>query len=372
VAAQQSGMVLERRVMEGQHVEAGDTLMVINIERQSLGKTTVENTAEAVSREIRQRQGFVEMARRLGENRIRQQRDSATAKIGWLDVELAQVEESIQLQQSKVVLEQSNVERLKPLVTEGYIPQSKLAERQAASLDTMSQLQNLIRNRTSLQRDRDALHSELDALAAELRAEDNTLNAQRSTLKQEELEVAARRTLVVSAPSAGTVSGLEIRAGQSVQAGQALATILPDTKGGNKLEAHLFAPSRTAGFVQPGQDVFVRYAAYPYQKFGMYPGHIKAVSVTPFSPNELPPNLSQQVLAQTGSVEGLYRISVELEDQTISAYGNTIQLKPGFVLEADVVQARMKIWELIFEPLLAVRAQMRLTKAPAGAGKPSV
>jgi hypothetical protein len=135
------------------------------------------------------------------------------------------------------------------------------------------------------------------------------------------------------------------------------------------LEAHLFAPSRTVGFVQPGQSVFIRYAAYPFQKFGMYSGRITAVSGTPFFPNELPPNLSQQLLSQAGSVEGLYRISVALDDQAIRAYGAPIPLKPGFVLEADVIQARLKIWEMMFEPLLAIRASMTTSLArPAGAG----
>jgi membrane fusion protein len=63
------------------------------------------------------------------------------------------------------------------------------------------------------------------------------------------------------------------------------------------------------------------------------------------------------LVAQTGSVEALYRISVELDDQAISAYGQALPLKPGFTLEADVVQARLKIWEVIFEPLLAVSAR---------------
>ncbi|MEB0233304.1 HlyD family secretion protein, partial [Undibacterium sp. 10I3] len=56
-----------------------------------------------------------------------------------------------------------------------------------------------------------------------------------------------------------------------------------------QLEVHLYAPSRTAGFVANGQQVLIRYQAYPYQKFGLQKGTVTDISDTPFAPNELPP-----------------------------------------------------------------------------------
>ena len=126
------------------------------------------------------------------------------------------------------------------------------------------------------------------------------------------------------------------------------------------LQAHLFAPSRTAGFVRPGQTVYLRYAAYPYQKFGLHSGRITAVSSTPFAPSELPPNLSQQLIAQVGSHEALYRINVQLDQQSVKAYGDNLPLKAGLTLEADVLQERRKVWEWVLEPVLAARQHMRV------------
>ena len=126
------------------------------------------------------------------------------------------------------------------------------------------------------------------------------------------------------------------------------------------LQAHLFAPSRTAGFVRPGQTVYLRYAAYPYQKFGLHSGRITAVSSTPFAPSELPPNLSQQLIAQVGSHEALYRINVQLDEQAIKVYGDSMPLKAGLTLEADVLQERRKVWEWVLEPVLAARQHMKI------------
>ncbi len=160
-----------------------------------------------------------------------------------------------------------------------------------------------------------------------------------------------------------------------MQAGQTLLTLLPQATPGSataaQLQAHLYAPSHTAGFVRPGQTVYLRYAAYPYQKFGLYAGRITAVSSTPFAPNELPPNLAQQLVSQAGSNEALYRINVQLADQSVKAYGEDIALKPGLTLEADVLQERRKVWEWVLEPVLAARQQVRVLGAESAIKKAS-
>ena len=58
--------------------------------------------------------------------------------------------------------------------------------------------------------------------------------------------------------------------------------------------------------------------------------------------------------------EALFRINVRLDQQTITSYGEPLQLKAGLTLEADVLQERRKIWEWVLEPLLAARAQLKV------------
>ncbi len=96
-------------------------------------------------------------------------------------------------------------------------------------------------------------------------------------------------------------------------------------------EAQLYAPSRTAGFVHAGQSVYLRYPAYPYQKFDLHTGRITSVPDTPFAANELPPNLAPQLMAQAGSTEAL--------------------------------QERRKVWEWVPEPLLTARTQLKVLGA---------
>lgn len=357
VTAPQNAIVLERRVSEGQQVKTGDVLFVLRIDHQSMMDLVVEDNSMAIAHEIQRRRELVSNARKLSARRALQQKNVVLEKLRSVEAELTQADEEIRLQQRRIELGQQSIDRLTPLTQEGYIPESRLQEKQEAQLEALNKLQATTRSRSGLIRDRESLRGEVDSIVAQLAADQNALDTQESTLRQDAVENKARSNVVVTAPCEGTISGIEIKAGQAVQAAQTLVTMLPESGKGKRLEAHLFAPSRTVGFVQRGQPVYIRYAAYPFQKFGMYSGKIAAISETPFSPNELPPNLAQQLVAQTGSVEALYRISVELDDQAISAYGQALPLKPGFTLEADVVQARLKIWEVIFEPLLAVSAR---------------
>jgi membrane fusion protein len=73
-------------------------------------------------------------------------------------------------------------------------------------------------------------------------------------------------------------AGIVARPGAMVRAGEPLLTITPST---GELVAHLFAPSEAIGFVRAGAHVRVRYRAYPYQRFGQYPGTVVAITRPP-------------------------------------------------------------------------------------------
>lgn len=290
-------------------------------------------------------------------------------RIHTLRAELRQADEECSLQQRRLELARKTLDRNEQLAKEGFVAAAQVQTRQEELIDVAARLQSLERTRLALQHDLQTLVGEHAALAAQLEADLNQIERSRAALKQEATENAARTSTVITAPYAGTVTALDLRPGQSVQMGQTLATLVPvaDPKQ-PALQAHLFAPSYTAGFVRPGQTVYLRYAAYPYQKFGLHTGHITAVSATPFAPNELPPNLAQQLVAQAGSNEALYRINVELDAQNIQVYGDSWPLKAGLTLEADVLQERRKVWEWVLEPVLAARQQMKVLGAESKPG----
>ncbi len=298
-------------------------------------------------------------------------------RIATLAAQSRQTQEELVLLRSRAGLAQKSVERYTQLAKEGFMSDIQLQAKQEELIDATARLQSLERSRLALQQDRQALEGERAALKNQLDTDTAQIARSQSTLQQELSENAIRKSAVITAPasllanatSTGAnnavqhyrVTALSVLPGQTVQAGQTIATLVPVSQGkAITVEAHLFASSRTAGFLRPGQAVYLRYAAYPYQKFGLHTGRITSVSDTPFAANELPANLASQLMAQNGSNEALFRINVKLDDQAIRSYGQAIMLKPGLTLEADIVQERRKVWEWALEPLLAARANMKI------------
>ncbi len=117
--------------------------------------------------------------------------------------------------------------------------------------------------------------------------------------QQERVENANRQIVQVVAPQAGQIAALNLPSGSSVKTGQSLASLIPQmaTEAGTPLKAHVYAPSRTADFIAPGQTVLIRYAAFPYQKFGLHQAKVIEVSRTPFAPNALPQQLATTILS---------------------------------------------------------------------------
>jgi membrane fusion protein len=76
------------------------------------------------------------------------------------------------------------------------------------------------------------------------------------------------------------------------------------------------------------------------------------------SPAELPAQLagltSLTGVAAGAATEPIYRITVRLASQTVTAYGAQVPLQPGMTLEADVALERRRLFEWVLDPLYAV------------------
>jgi len=211
------------------------------------------------------------------------------------------------------------------------------------------------------------MSAEIEQAEISLETDLNRITASMAALQQDILENRSRHNNTLTAPHAGKVTAIAYEAGQSILAGQMLAHLLPkhsDEKSSAEpvLEAHLYTASRTAGFITPGQQVMLRYDAYPYQRFGLQKGVVTGMSLTPFAPSEMPSGLmgSRVSLGADDSAgastarEGLYRVNVKLNQQTIDIYGTAHRLKPGMTLNASINLDRRAIWQWITDPLLVV------------------
>jgi membrane fusion protein len=347
VHAPQAGVVTQLHVKEGTEVHAGDPLLVLSAELQSasLGATQTE-----IARQLGARRASLAEERRQHERLLAQQVRALSDRLATVQSEQAQLEREIALQASRLRLAEKSERRQRELRERGFISDQQLLRAEDSKLEQSSRLHALERNRIVTLRDRLALESELKDLPIKAQAQIASLERNTALVEQELAQAEARREIVIPAPQEGTVTAIQAERGGRANPDVPLLSIVP---AGSHLEAHMFSPSRAIGFVRPGQRVLVRYQAYPYQKFGHYEGVVANISRSAVSPGELPPQLAG-LASLHGAQEPVYRITVNLARQTVTAYGQPMPLQPGMQLEADVVIENRKLIEWVLDPLFTL------------------
>lgn len=343
-----AGTITELRVVEGQRVVPGDVLFVLSGERRSsAGAAQV-----LIGAQLDARRATLERDLRLSAERHRSRIRATHERLEAIDVELDQLMREADINAAREAIAEKNVERFEALAKTGFVAPVQAQARVDEALVLRAQRENYKRVRANLTRERVGLVTQRDD--SRLQADGEVLDITRNlaAIDQDRNENDARRDTVVAAPYAATVTGIAAHRGQLLGAGGLLATLIPQD---TRLEAQLYASTRQVGFVEKGQRVRLRYAAYPYQKFGMGEGVVAAIEKSPYAPQELP----SQVIATLGpgalqGGEPVYRIAVALDAQTIDTYGLRQSLRSGMVFEADVIQDRRRLYEWLLEPIYGI------------------
>jgi membrane fusion protein len=163
-------------------------------------------------------------------------------------------------------------------------------------------------------------------------------------MRRRKAEIEGRQAYSITAPITGRVAALQVSIGEVADTRVPLMTILPE---GGSLEADLYVPSRAVGFVKEGQEVRLLYDAFPYQRFGSYPGTVTMVTKTIIAP--------QEAATPFALDEPAYRVKVHLKEQEVDAFGEPVPLQPGMTLKARIVLERQSLLSWLLEPLRSVR-----------------
>lgn len=342
VIAQQSGLVEAVHVREGDRIAKDSVMLVLADAREGRGRQ--DAGAQLLAR-LAERESAIGRQREAALAAIHAEELGYSARGAALGRELDQVASEIATQSRRNALAGESLRRAQRLADTGFVSAAQLERERDAELDQLSRLEQLERARIALAREAAGVAFEAQGARSRASAQVAALDLQRAALDQERIERDLQFHAAIVAPAAGTVATVVVEPGQMVTAGTVLATLIP---AGSALEAHLYAPSRSIGFVHEGEEVLLRYLAYPHQKFGMHAARIVAISRNPMLPGEL------GFTPVDGTREPVYRIKAALEAQSIPAYGRFEPLQPGMQVEADVLLDRRRLIEWIFEPLLGL------------------
>ena len=368
LSSDQPATVAEILVREGDWVKAGQPLIKLRAERVVAGGELGALQAGA----LQQRRLALQTEMRLAEQQGQQRAAALADRQRSLSSDLVTLQGELDAHQQRLQLAQKTQKRFEELAASGYVSGLQAQQKQEEFLDLNLRERNTRRAFEAVQRELAAAAGELQTNRGQAEAQRSQLVRALASLDQEDSELGARSEWTLSAPQAGQVTALNTTAGQAAVAGVSLVALVPREASGDDsaksaaLVAHLYAPSRSVGFAEVGQAVWLRYAAFPYQKFGMHEGEVIAVSHTPLSLQDLPAGQAQALMQSNQSNEALYRLTVRLKRQNLQAYGVETPLKSGALLDAQLSRDRRAIWEWVFEPALAVTDVHQATETGLG------
>ena len=224
VLCTQAGVVLERRVHEGQLVKAGDVMFVLGSERASKRDGDVE---QAIASLLQTRRDSLSNEQQQLQQQTAQRADATQRKADGLAAEIRRITEQRALQQRRVALAEAALQRFIDLQSSGLVPMAEVQDKQAELLDQQQRLADLDRAQAATERDLDAVHDALRDLPLQAARERQAGQRDIATLEQDLTENDARRRVLVRAPQDGTVTAITAEPGQPAALHQALASVLP-------------------------------------------------------------------------------------------------------------------------------------------------
>jgi membrane fusion protein len=339
-----AGRVTDLLVREGDEVKAGDALAKVSFDR-SLGSGA--STSEAVSAEMQSRRVILEKEREQWSDLGKQQVEQVRRRVKDLENEVVQVDREMKLQETRVKSSREQAERFSKLAGEKFVSDMASKQKLDEVTDQEIKLQALRRQRAQMERDLGAARMEEPSIMLRARAQVEQVQRQLSELREGMSQVESRRETVIRAPMAGVVTNIAVNRGQSVAADAPLATVLPK---GSGMHVELLVPTRAIGFLTKGQEVVLRYEAFPYERFGQYRGVISEIGRNVWTPGERVGTLTAK--------EPVYRVDVNLDKQTVAALGQEFPLRPGMLVNADLLLEKRTLLEWVFEPVLQLKGRL--------------
>lgn len=297
ISAPEAGMVVEAPARVGARVKKGDVLL-------RLDAFKLANEAEQLEAELR-----------AGAAEAERHREGAKA---GRDV-LRKVDEERALAKNSIAILETQVKSLKELLDQGAASVFQVNQKEQELNEARSRGARL---EAELQRgETEAGQRERQARELETRLEG--ARAKRELLRQ------SKRRMDVVAPVDGVVTqSAALHPGRYLAVGETAVTINPD---GRPLSVQLQIPNASMRRLRTSMPVRMRLDAYPWQDYGQPRGELTRVD----------PDADE---------EGRYRAWVRLESASVKGPRGEEALRPGLLLEADVIVERRTVLDLALKP----------------------
>jgi len=239
------------------------------------------------------------------------------------------------------------MKKSKQLYDQGFISSAQFDAVQAEYYSVSASYEYAEKERTIVQAEIFLLEAESFVLPEKILLKKIAIKRKVAEITAKQVELDNQYESVMKAPEAGIVTSVQPSNGSKVDANTPLLSIIPID---SPLEIELLLPSRSAGFVQLGDSVNIRFDAFPYQRFGLITGKVSNVDKALILPSDkvLPIKIG----------ESMYRVRATLAQQSVKAYGKTYLLKVGMIAEADIILEKRSLLDWLLDPIYAVKGKL--------------
>jgi hemolysin D len=358
VQAPRIGQLESVRVKEGEYVNEGDVLIILDVEHAEADLARTDAEIRSVETDIlRYRRVLAWLTDdRVGPPVEDTGTGDGTARGWWHAYEDQQA--VLRHERDQQVAEKRNTEQqlaklqaILPLVEEIAEDEQRLAEQKLLAahraLQTEQRRLEVLHDLRMAQNrivEQDQALAAIDARAKLLRSEHERewrdtleVNVRRLEGLQQQ-RVKAREQLQrsrVRAPVSGRVQQLAVHgSGAVVSAGQTLLNIVPQDAG---LEVQAELANRDVGFVEVGQAVVIKVDTFPFTRYGAIPGRVSGLSADAMS---------------AGGEPSLYGLRASLDRTYIEQNGRRIPLMAGMNVTVEAQTGSRRLITYFLDPLM--------------------
>ncbi len=345
----EQGVITNLMVETGKTVKKGQPLYQIDVSRVTQAGNVSTTTLSAINKQRDQIDTI-----------INQLQNNKRTTLDNLQQQLEQYEKAHKVSQDMVASAQQGLDAMKKSMQnygayqrKGLINTDQLNNQRYLFYQQQTSFQSL--NTQSIQESLQItnLRSELVTRAADFDNQISQYGVQRNDLDRQLAEADAKGSLLITAPTDGKISSLSVTPGQMVNAGDSLAQLVPAKNSPFFLVAWL--PNESVPYVKPGEEINIRYEAYPFEKYGQFPGRVESVSSAPVSEQELN-SYSSAPKNPNGTVSGpYYKVIVSLDKSQLNWHGETLNLSSGMKAESTMFLEKRPLYQWMLSPYYSMK-----------------
>lgn len=332
VYAERSGIVRELLITDGDEVEQGQALAILEV---PLFDSSGDPASRLQLQRIEEQVDDLTERRQALQQRLQLDQEDERKRERSLRAELGLLQEQQQTLDDRLALTQRSFTRQQRLHESGLLADAELEKQRDALLSAVQARQSQQLRILAQQSELDESQRRLKRLPLQGKEELLVLSANLSQLHSHKAELEQQSIFSVAAPATGVVSNQMLVVGDQVDARVPFLSLVAAAA---ELEVYLYVPSRALGELALGQEVMVELDAYPSQLHGTWTARVSAISGVAMNPREF--------LFPIDVQESIYLVRADLLDVSPD-----LILRSGMQLSAEIVTGRETLLQKMTAPL---------------------